>query len=288
MPRFSPPVPTAFGPALQSSTPPGQPGAYPEICDPWAERRGCHHSSRGNRGWPPRSSHRKGFGRGPCTANQASSLYPADGASRPSRLVPSLEAHRSHARYGRIPSGEREAAPARGPDRTPAGQPRRHPRPNQATAVQGEGPFRCPDTERFAVDGRHGRSQAWMGALRRERPRGRPKQLTEIATGKPARLRVGKNGGGERVRGRWQAPSCRGSFKTRHARCPECRSGIPGCETACCDGRHRASSMNLRAGWDSPSPRALARERVARRRELSCARAPERIKRSGKEEFLRR
>jgi len=31
--------------------------------------------------------------------------------------------------------------------------------------------------------------------------------------------------------------------------------------------------MNLRAGWDSPSPRALARERVARRREVtSCAR----------------
>jgi len=28
-------------------------------------------------------------------------------------------------------------------------------------------------------------------------------QFTEIATGKPARLRVGRNGGGERVRGRW-------------------------------------------------------------------------------------
>ncbi|HTP24909.1 MAG TPA: hypothetical protein VMK12_04520 [Anaeromyxobacteraceae bacterium] len=41
---------------------------------------------------------------------------------------------------------------------------------------------------------------------------GRPKRavvavaasvLTEIATGTPARLRVGRNGGGERVRGRW-------------------------------------------------------------------------------------
>jgi len=38
--------------------------------------------------------------------------------------------------------------------------------------------------------------------------------FTGIATGKPARLRVGRNGGGERVRGWWQAPWCRGSLKT--------------------------------------------------------------------------
>ena len=47
--------------------------------------------------------------------------------------------------------------------------------------------------------------------------------------------------------------------------------------------RAASSGMNLRAGWDSPPPRALISERVARRRE--CARAPERMKRSGKGEF---
>jgi len=107
--------------------------------------------------------------------------------------------------------------------------------------------------------------------------------LTEVATGKPAPSGFGRNGGGERVRGRWQASWSRGSLKTDDTL--DVRNAAAAFPAAKPLLRRAASSEQHEpaSGVGFPIPtRPGASERVARRREVASCRGRRRRSRKAR------